>query len=184
MMKYLQVSIALLISTFFLTGCPKKTPNPTPEDTILGPGQERVDYVITTDAYSGDDAGFLVRRPNEDFTAEQNQVRNLLPSVYFDFDQALIPPGERDKLNQAAQHMMENPSDRLLIEGHCDWRGTVEYNIALGDRRANSVRLYLETLGVDPVRMEINSKGKLEAIENGTEDQMAEDRRAELVIVR
>ena len=64
MTKYLHISAALILSVFLFAGCPKKPPNPTPEDTILGPGEERVDYVITTDAYGGED--LLVRRPNEE----------------------------------------------------------------------------------------------------------------------
>ncbi len=173
-----------LPSLLLLVGCPKTPPPPTPQDTILGPGGERLTYRVVSDAYTGEHEMLEVRPPDPGFMSTENQIRDLLPTVYFDYDLASIFPEERQKLQEAASHMLENSSDRLLIEGHCDWRGTTEYNLALGDRRANSVKDYLESLGVDGSRMEINSKGDFDAIEEGSVEQMANDRRAVLIIVR
>ncbi len=177
-------NLLLALIPLLLIGCPKKTPDPTPQDTILGPGGERIDYTIVTDAYTGDSEILDVRAPNSDFMSADNQLRGLLNPVYFDYDLASILPGEREKIQDAAAHLFANPNDKLLIEGHCDWRGTVEYNLALGDRRANGVKQYLVTLGVGEDRMETNSKGDFDATEEGSSEQMANDRRCDLVIVR
>jgi peptidoglycan-associated lipoprotein len=78
----------------------------------------------------------------------------------------------------------KNPGYKLLLEGHCDWRGTAEYNLGLGDRRAAAARQYLESIGVASAKIEIRSKGDLDAIENAAEDQMSKDRRAEIIILK
>ena len=180
------VTILLILAA----GCRKKAPLPTPGDTVLGPGGNRIDYTISTDAlddfpdYARGLDQLRLRNPQDTFTNPGNQVRGLIPSIYFDYDQFLLDPSERDTADHAAQVLMENPEDLLLIEGHCDWRGTIEYNLALGDRRANSVREYLINVGIAPGRLEINSKGKLEATPEGAESKMANDRRADLIIVR
>lgn len=173
-----------LFPFLLVLGCSKKPPPPTPEETILGPGGERLTYRVVSDAYDGSHTMLEVRSPDAGFMSVDNQIRDLLPKIYFDYDVASILPAERQKLQEAAAHLLENSSDRLLIEGHCDWRGTTEYNLALGDRRANAARDYLESLGVDGSRMEINSKGDFDAVEEGSVEQMAEDRRSDLIIVR
>ena len=123
----------------------------------------------------------LESRPMGGLGEEQ---RGVLPSIYFDFDSASIRVSERPKLSQAADYLADSPTARLLLEGHCDWRGTAEYNMGLGDRRAASVKTFMETLGVDAARVETLSKGDLEANDNASEDQMQQDRRVELIIVR
>jgi peptidoglycan-associated lipoprotein len=73
---------------------------------------------------------------------------------------------------------------RLLLEGHCDWRGTAEYNLGLGDRRANAVKKYLLSIGVAADKLEANSKGSLEAKANADAATMEKDRRVDLVVVK
>ncbi|MBH66953.1 MAG: peptidoglycan-associated lipoprotein [Rhodospirillaceae bacterium] len=104
----------------------------------------------------------------------------VLSSVYFELDQASIDPAEREKLRESANLILDNPAWNILIEGHCDWRGTSEYNIGLGDRRANSVKEYLISLGIPSGRVETRSKGDLESTPEGTEEEMSYDRRADL----
>jgi peptidoglycan-associated lipoprotein len=113
-----------------------------------------------------------------------NQLRGVLQPVYFDFDSSAIRVAERAKLTEAKQYLDANPNARLLLEGHCDWRGTAEYNMGLGDRRASSVRDFLGSLGVPASRVETLSKGDLDATEGATESQMQQDRRVELVVLR
>ncbi len=180
--KFLLLALVPLILA--LPGCSKKKPDPTPQDTILGPGGDRIDYTIVTDAYTGESELLDVRAPDSDFMVVDNQLPDLLSPVYFDYDLVSILPGQREILQDAAAHLLENPNDKLLIEGHCDWRGTTEYNLALGDRRANSVKQYLAALGVDEDRMETNSKGDFDAVEEGSSGQMANDRRCDLIVVR
>jgi peptidoglycan-associated lipoprotein len=109
----------------------------------------------------------------------------LLVSVHFDFDKSTIRPVEAVKIQAAAKYLADNPGYRLVLEGHCDWRGTAEYNLALGDRRALAVKQYLVTLKVSTDRLETVSKGSVGAKEKGaTEAEMANDRRVEFLVVK
>jgi peptidoglycan-associated lipoprotein len=71
-----------------------------------------------------------------------------------------------------------------LLEGHADWRGTSEYNLGLGDRRANAAKKYLGTIQVSVDKLETLSKGSEEAKKGGTDEDMKKDRRVELVIIK
>ncbi|MCD8482959.1 MAG: OmpA family protein [Verrucomicrobia bacterium] len=183
--------LTLFALTLLLTGCPPRPAEPDPSMTAVGSsagargaGAGAGDWLNPADLEgAGGDLGLLARGGQGGF-ADGDQIRDLLPSVFFDFDQFAIRPADRAALQTAAAHMAANPSDRLLIEGHCDWRGTTEYNMVLGERRASSVRQFLINLGVDSSRMETVSFGDLKATKEGTEAQMARDRRADLVIVR
>ena len=115
-----------------------------------------------------------------DFTMVEGQ----LPSIYFGFDSSSISASERPKLQEAAAYLEANPGDHLLIEGHCDWYGTSEYNLALGDRRANSASDYLGTLGITPLKINTLSKGSLEAVGGLSKSESSEDRRADLIILK
>jgi peptidoglycan-associated lipoprotein len=79
---------------------------------------------------------------------------------YFDFDKADIRPDAREALSQTAQFLRSYPQVRVIIEGHCDERGSTEYNLALGDRRAQATKDFLVSLGVTADRMETVSYGK------------------------
>ena len=109
---------------------------------------------------------------------------DVLSSVFFDYDRSVIKVSEREKLREVAEQLVSNPLQKLLIEGHCDWRGTTEYNLGLGDRRANSVMEYLMALGVSDGQMETNSKGDLEAVVEGSDEDRVHDRRSDLIILR
>ena len=80
--------------------------------------------------------------------------------AYFDFDKADIRPDARDALAKTADLLRNYPSIRVTIEGHCDERGSTEYNLGLGDRRANAVKNYLISLGISADRMSTVSFGK------------------------
>lgn len=111
-------------------------------------------------------------------------VEGALPSIYFGFDSSSVSASERSKLQQAAQYLEQNSGHHLLVEGHCDWYGTSEYNLALGDRRANSVSDYLGTLGITPIRVNKLSKGILESTSELSKSQSSQDRRADLIILK
>lgn len=139
-------------------------------------------------------SGLEERDPNQGFGEDGtytdangktwDMVGGVLPSVYFGFDSAAIGAAERGKLQQAANHLMDNPSDALLLEGHCDWYGTTEYNLALGDRRSSSARDYLVTLGVDGSRIETLSKGSLDSTSGLSKTESSQDRRADVIILQ
>ena len=178
-----RLSIALVAVAVLLAGCPKKPARPDPSATLLGPGTGG-----SVNPVGLGDMGDTNLQPRTTGSAdrydESNLERGVLPTVYFDFDRSAIKKSEQPKLQQAASWLAANPGKSILLEGHCDWRGTAEYNLALGDRRAQAVKEYLKTIGVDPSRLETLSKGDLGAEEKASEAQMAKDRRVELVVIR
>jgi peptidoglycan-associated lipoprotein len=87
-------------------------------------------------------------------------VVNVGDRVFFDLDKAALTASAQRTLERQAAWLSQYPSVTIMIEGHCDERGTREYNLALGDRRATSTKNYLVQLGVDPNRIETISFGK------------------------
>jgi outer membrane protein OmpA-like peptidoglycan-associated protein len=82
-----------------------------------------------------------------------------LAPVYFAFDSYALAPSEITKIEQVAKHLLENATQVLVVEGHCDARGSAEYNLALGENRAQSIRSHLANLGVDGNRVQTRSFG-------------------------
>ena len=83
-----------------------------------------------------------------------------LRDIYFDFDKSNIRPGDARILDASAAYLKANPDQLVLIEGHCDERGTNEYNLALGERRAKAAMTYLVGQGIDASRVTLISYGK------------------------
>lgn len=105
-------------------------------------------------------------------------------TIYFSTDSSTIPPSERGKLDQVAAWSFQNTSRTLFIAGHCDERDTLEYNRALGERRANAVRDYLISLGVTAERIYTHSYGEEKpAVSGSTEAVYQKNRRAEIGVV-
>jgi len=104
--------------------------------------------------------------------------------IHFDYDKSDIKPEYVDDLKKNAEFMKKNPQYKYLIEGHCDERGSNEYNIALGERRANATKKYLIGLGVDADRMITKSWGEEKPLDLGkTESAYALNRRAEFFAI-
>jgi len=102
--------------------------------------------------------------------------------VFFEYDSAQLRPDARATLDALAARMQQLPQCRFEIEGHCDERGTREYNLALGEKRASVVMSYLAAIGVDSTRMQTTSYGKERPAAIGTgEETWAKNRRAVLV---
>jgi len=103
--------------------------------------------------------------------------------VFFDFDKYDLKPEARAQLEQQAAWLKSYPQYRITIEGHCDERGTREYNLALGERRANAVKNYLVALGIDPNRITTISYGKERPeVLGSNEAAWAQNRRAVTVL--
>lgn len=103
--------------------------------------------------------------------------------IYFDFDQYTITPEGRKICAQKASFLKAHPQLKLRIEGHCDERGTTEYNLALGERRAQEVRKYLGNLGVEALRIATISYGEERpAVAGHNEESWAKNRRAHCAI--
>jgi peptidoglycan-associated lipoprotein len=186
-MKLVSKKLCLVLASaaFVFSGCSKKPERPNPGSTLVGqnPGGENINAPSNLSTVS-DLGTTLTPRLADGVIDDGNTIRGLLQPVYFEFDQSAIKQGEREKLKAAKDYLDKNPAQRLLLEGHADWRGTAEYNLGLGDRRANAAKKYLLSLGVVADKLEANSKGSLEAKPNADAATMEKDRRVELVIIK
>jgi peptidoglycan-associated lipoprotein len=110
-------------------------------------------------------------------------ARGYLKDAFFDYDKADLRDDARTALSTDAEWLKRYRSIQFLIEGHCDERGTSEYNLALGDRRANAAKEYLASLGVDASRIKTVSYGKERPFCNeSTEDCWQQNRRAHFLV--
>ena len=117
--------------------------------------------------------------------AQKQQARKaaeaLAHVIYFDFDQSTIKAEFRAALNGHAAYLSQNPSAKIVLEGHADERGTREYNIALGERRGNAVSRYLVVQGVSIEAIEVVSFGEERPVNSGSDSaSLAENRRVEV----
>jgi len=173
-MKHLQkfLSVALAGSVLLLAACSKKPvrdPNAGNQmgGTLIDPTKEAIAAEIPPGL--------------ENRTSETPFGKSVVEPVYFEFDRSAVPEKERAKIEAAVKWLKDNADKRMVLEGHCDWRGTAEYNLGLGDRRANAVRRYLEHLGIDTKRLEILSKGSTDAKQGGNDAEWAKDRRVDFI---
>ena len=109
----------------------------------------------------------------------------LAQMVHFDYDSSSVKPSDLAKVEIVAQHMIQNPSHKLMIEGHCDERGTEDYNISLGERRALAVTDELVRLGIGQGRIRTTSYGeKVPMADGATEQAFSQNRRGEFVLLK
>src|SRR5437773_6115680 len=148
-----QLSIDPGVGTVTAEGSTKVTPSDSTTYTITasGPGGS-----ATASAAVSVNAPPPPRAPAPAPTPFEQGVHD----AYFDFDKADIRPDVREALSQTAEYLKANSSIRVTIEGHCDERGSTEYNLGLGDRRAAAVKEYLVSLGISADRMNTVSFGK------------------------
>jgi len=121
------------------------------------------------------------------FNGSQVEDRDmfLAQMVHFEFDSSAVRSGDLPKVEIVAQYMIQNPTHSLLVEGHCDERGTEDYNLSLGERRALAVVDELLRYGVTPDRVRTTSYGEKIPITNGlTEADFAQNRRGEFVLLK
>lgn len=114
---------------------------------------------------------------------EEAMKAGRLTDIYFEFDSYNIRPDDIPVLTDLATRLSANQAAKLMVEGHCDERGTVEYNLALGQKRADAAKDYLVKLGVSDKRIRIVSYGKEAPLLPGhTEEAWAKNRRAHFVV--
>lgn len=131
----------------------------------------------------GSGAGYANGGGMNDATVKEKFAAGGFNQVYFDYDSAAITDSAAATLQQFASFSKENGVKGVTIEGHCDERGTREYNLALGDRRAVAVKKYLAGLGVDAGNMTTISYGKERpAVEGHDESSWAKNRRGVIVL--
>ena len=179
----MKLSLVAAGAALLLAGCTKKPSRPDPSVTAIGltPGGSDINTAPTSAPFDPNAAALPLR--GEGWEGNQNRSILQAQTVYFQYNSSDIRASEREKLKFAKEYLEKNPGQKLLLEGHCDWRGTAEYNLSLGDRRAAAVKKYLQSLGVGADKVETLSKGSLEASKNADEKTMEKDRRVDLVIV-
>lgn len=190
MSKSLNQLLFIFITAALLSGCARLQEPTSLNDSRNGlqlgnAGSEELVPSSQSEDWSSD---YLSERGPEDGISDgryngRTMMTGILKPVYYGFDSSAIAAAERVKLQQAADYLLNNPGRGLLLEGRCDWYGTSEYNLALGDRRAASAQDYLVTLGIEPSRMETLSKGSLDSISGLSKIDSAMDRRVDLIVL-
>ena len=188
-----------LLATELITSCSKKS-GLSPDDTALIKGTDRGTFTGSSNDLAGGEnendlspigstisglGGEDGLMPQDPFWSDPDTIQNAerpFDPIFFGFDQYNIGTDERQKLQDIAVFMTQNPEIKILIEGYCDWKGTPDYNKSLGDRRATTVKDYLVELGCDVNRIEVISIGDELAIPNASSEQARLDRRATFVV--
>ena len=117
--------------------------------------------------------------------AAMESVKTALKTIHFDFDSYALRQGDRDILYSNAEYLLKKYKDKVKLEGHCDERGSDEYNLALGENRAKAALNYLLTLGVPADQLSIVSYGKERPVDNGhDEEAWAKNRRVEFTVAK
>ena len=123
--------------------------------------------------------------PGEDIPIDPTGERSPLADIHFDFDQAALTDAARRTLENHAAWLQARRDLKVALEGHCDEHGTVDYNLALGDQRAQAARDYLVSLGVAADRLTTVSYGKERPLDPGhNEEAWARNRRVHFVVAR
>ena len=157
-------------------GCSRRQP-PATDD------RGRVEPPPATDT-ADDDADAQRRAEEEARLARERAYGSIQDMIFFDFDRSDLREDARQTLQAKAEALRQFPDIRIRIEGHADERGTVEYNLALGERRADAARAYLIDLGIDSDRMTTISYGEERpAVDGHNEAAWSQNRRDEFVII-
>ncbi len=184
--------IILLVSTLAFWGCPKKAEVTATPEAQTAPSdaekaqaeQQRLEAEKRAEEAKRAEAEAEAKAKAEAEAKERAaaEASKGLQPVYFDFDKSFIRADMRDVMKRNAEWMKSHPKAKLKIEGNCDERGTVEYNQALGQRRAAAAKKYLADLGVKGGRISLISYGKEKPVcTQSTEDCMQKNRRDEFV---
>lgn len=173
--------VALGVVAMMAAGCAKeevvKKDEPVVQQQTVAPKQEPVKAV---------EPPAKPEPKQEEAVAAKASEAVVLETVYFDFDKSDLRQDARDALSKNAEALLKKVADaKVQVAGHCDERGSDEYNLALGDRRAKSVAKYLTTLGIKADRISTISYGKEKpAVQGSNEAAWSKNRRAEFVIVK
>jgi len=206
--KSFSIFILILCLGLFLVGCPKKTVVVNRDRASVQRSEEASRLEAERAAREAREAQELKERElarikeeeakkptggelEKSLVAKKEQgiegevfESKLLKDIRFDYDKYDIRRVDEAILRENAAFLKKNPKMKIQIEGHCDERGTVEYNLALGERRANNTKRYLVSLGIAPDRISTISFGKERPFDPGhNEEAWAKNRRAHIVVL-
>ena len=187
--RNLGISILILCFGLILTGCPKKTfmkEEPSTKKAEELAAEKEKTAKLEEEAKKVREKEFeksLMAKKESGIEGEILESR-LLKDIHFDFDKYEIRTADAEILKENASLLMKYPTIKIQIEGHCDERGTNEYNLALGERRANSAKRYLISLGIQTDRISTISYGEERPIDPGhNEEAWAKNRRDHFIIL-
>lgn len=196
------LTLVAVLAITLTPGCRKRPVSPTPlPGARAGAGISDPTPGLATgdqtgaigDPWGGVDRGPLTPDTNIAFTEgpldrsayTEDRAALMSETVYFDFDSSVVKTSEMAKVRRVVSYLQANPGVGVEVEGHCDERGTEEYNRALGDRRALSVREAVALEGIDPRRVFTISYGEdRPAVSGQSESAYSQNRRGEFVVLR
>jgi peptidoglycan-associated lipoprotein len=192
MNRKLMVWIAVPALLTVMYGCPKKKPNTPPPDlnvettTVPPPAPSTAptqDVAPPPEPALEDRAEDPLLSSDLQVVNEELRRRGFSPDLYFDYDESSLTDDNREKLSRNADLLKSQPQFSVTVEGHADARGTNEYNLALGERRANAVKDYLSSLGVAADRLRTISYGEERpACTDEAESCYSQNRRVHMII--
>lgn len=169
MKKGFYLILATILAGVIISGCAKKAVTKAEGETVAKPAVE--------------EKAPAPAAKEEPIPAAEEKKMLELRHAFFDFDKSLIRDDAKAPLQNNAEFLRANKNTKIVIEGHCDERGTIEYNIALGQRRAESAKRYLVNLGIDASRIATVSYGKERPFcKEHNEDCYQSNRRAHFIV--
>lgn len=180
-MRYavLIIGVAAMLS---MSGC-KKKPKTGPGMGGIGGDSDNLIIPSEMEIYGEELGDMPAFRPDEAGSMMSADGSSQFAPVYFGYDSSLIPASEQIKVDSVAAYLNANPNTSVIIEGNTDERGSRDYNLALGERRALAVRAYLIGLGVEGARVQTKSYGEENPVDFGhDESAWAENRRGDFAI--
>lgn len=181
MKKLVIYALAIVLVLSFAVSCkkkPKEVPPPPPPQEQEQPVVEKVEAPVVREPQLTEEEMFLQK------SLDQINREKPLGTIYFDYDRALIRDDAKSVLEANAAWLSKFRTVKILVEGHCDERGTEEYNLALGEKRAKSTQDYLLSLGVASDRIKIISYGKSQPINPGHDEAAWQmNRRAQFLVI-
>ena len=175
-MQMLKLAMIILVLCGGLFGCATTQPGAQDDQAAIG----QSDMSQQGGEAKGVDEGAMKQEqiPTHDHVAGMERI-------HFDFDQFTLSAEARETLTQNAKYLQANGDVQVVIEGHCDERGSDEYNLALGESRAIAAKNYLVSLGISAKRLSVISYGEEKPLAKGSgESAWAQNRRAEFKVVR
>jgi peptidoglycan-associated lipoprotein len=171
-------ALVLMVMVLIMAGCAQKQVQTTPPATTGAAGGELSEEEKRRIAEEE-----LARAERDRLLREQERMAKILQDVLFEFDSYAVNNSELPKIEGVSSYMKQEKNVKMVVEGHCDERGTVDYNLALGQKRAEAVKSYLVKLGIEPARVRTISYGKELPLETGkSEEAWAKNRRAHFKI--
>jgi peptidoglycan-associated lipoprotein len=180
------IGLVLCFSIMMTAGCAKKSV--VKEQSVTG--EQKAAVAETTkevakkeSSVKEEPAAQEVAKVEEEAIKEKAAPVDMFKDINFDYDKFSLRPEAREILKQHADYLAKNKDVNVSIEGHCDERGTSEYNLALGERRATEAMKYLKELGISVKRMKTVSYGKEKPLDPGhNEEAWAKNRRDHFVV--